>query len=94
MTERPMPSVDEVWARIKLNVGEDFETITGKGFQYEVRGNLFYPSRARQHIPKSECAKVIAVAPLDGPGRISQEVRGSAYVWAVLHDKRIRQEDW
>jgi len=94
LTDQLMPAVDEIWARISAHEGEDFETITGKIFQYEIHGDLFYPSRAKQHLPKSEFANVIAVAPLDGPGQISQEVRGSAYAWAVLHDKRIRQEDW
>jgi hypothetical protein len=27
--------------------------------------------------------------PIDGPGAIRDLVRGSAYIWAILNDKRI-----
>lgn len=35
----------------------------------EVQGNLLFPSRAKQQISKSEFEKVLAMVPLDGPGR-------------------------
>jgi hypothetical protein len=89
-----VPSIEEIWIRLKSCEGEDFETKTGKAFRYEIRGNLFLPSRAKQQISKAEFGKVLDMVPLDGPGQISQLVRGSAYVWAVLHDRRIRREDW
>jgi hypothetical protein len=34
-------------------------------------------------------AKAYELAPLSGPGEINKLVRGSSYVYAILHDERI-----
>lgn len=88
------PSLEYVWARIKSLEGERFETKTGKEFTYTVKGEVFRVSRANQNISKQNFRKALDLVPLDGPGEIRTLVRGSAYVWAVLHDQRIRQGDW
>ena len=89
-----MPSIDDLWVRLKSLQGRDFETKTGKPFTYEITGDVFYPSRTTYNISKAEFRKALALAPLDGPGAIRDTVRGPAYVWAVLHDKRVRRQDW
>ena len=86
--------IDMVWSRIKAHEGDEFETKTGKPFTYEISGNLFLPSRTKQNIPKSHFEKSLHEFPLDGPGAISNLVRGSAYIWAVLHDPRVRKNEW
>lgn len=88
------PSIDSVWARLRTTEGEDFETKTGRPFTYEISGNIFHPSRTKYNIAKSDFDKILALVPLEGPGEVSSVVRGSAYIWAVLHDKRIRRNDW
>lgn len=88
------PSIEAVWTRIKRFEGSKFETKTGKEFTYSVSGESLRPSRAKQNITRSDFAKALELAPLDGPGEIGELVRGSAYVWAVLHDRRIRESDW
>ena len=83
------PSIDDVWNRIRNREGDAFSTKTGKVFKYAVSGNVLRPDRAQQNLPKSEFAKALSLWPLDGPGKISNLVRGSAYIWAILHDPRI-----
>ncbi|GGY04181.1 hypothetical protein GCM10007160_34800 [Litchfieldella qijiaojingensis] len=74
--------------------GQDFETKTGKPFTYDIVGDVFHPSRTDYNISKADFRKALALVPFDGPGEINTIVRGPAYVWAVLHDKRIRRSDW
>jgi hypothetical protein len=88
------PDIGEVWNRIKAHAGATFTTRTGKEFTYAVDGDQLTPSRAKQNIAKSNFATALELAPLRGPGDITNVVRGSSYVWAVLHDPRIRKGDW
>lgn len=87
-------SVDDVWRRLTAMEGKVFETKTGKPFSFEISGNVFRPSRTKYNISKADFRKAIALVPIAGPGEISNLVRGSTYIWAVLHDRRIRRQDW
>ena len=89
-----MANPETIWSRIKNLQGEAFETKTGREFTFEVSGNVFRPSRTEYNISKRDFEKVLALVPLDGPGTISNQVRGSAYIWAVLHDPRVRKQEW
>ena len=88
------PNINDVWTRMIDLEGSDFETKTGLPFTYKISGEVFYPSRTKQNISKSDFAKALQHVPINGPGDISNMVRGSAYIWAVLHDHRIRENDW
>lgn len=88
------PSVDDLWSRLKSFEGHHFETKTGKPFTYEISGEVFHPSRTEYNISKAEFGKALARVPFEGPGVINRTVRGPSYVWAVLHDRRIRKQDW
>jgi len=90
----PKISIDEVWSRLKTCEGKPFETKTGKPFTYEMIGDVFHPSRTEYNISKAEFRKALVDVPFDGAGVIGKTVRGPSYVWAVLHDRRIRKEDW
>lgn len=87
-------SVDDIWLRVRAMEGEEFETKTGKPFTFEISGNVFHPSRTKYNISKADFQKALDLVPIEGPGVISNLVRGSAYIWAVLHDRRVRQQDW
>lgn len=89
-----MTTVDTVWNRVKALEGQQFETKTGKPFTFEASGAVFRPSRTKYNISKADFAKVLELVPVEGPGEISNLVRGSAYVWAVLHDRRVRKSEW
>ncbi len=91
MTETPF---GRIWSRIVAHAGETFHTITGLEFTYVVRGGTFYPSRTRYGIGREDFRKAFELVPIEGPGKISDLVRGSAYVWAVLHDRRISEGEW
>ena len=89
-----MPDINGIWRRIERCQGEEFHTISGLPFTYEVEGNVFRASRAKQNILRTDFERVLEIAPIDGPGEINWEVRGPAYIWAVLHDPRIRLKDY
>ena len=87
-------SIDELWSRLKACQGEPIETKTGKPFTYDISGDVFHPSRTEYNISRSDFRKALDLVPFEGPGEINNIIRGPAYVWAVLHDKRIRRDSW
>jgi hypothetical protein len=88
------PSIENVWAILKTLQGEAFETKTGKPFTFEIDGNYLQSSRTNFKLSKSDFSKALALCPIVGPGEISSLVRGSAYIWAVLHDPRVKKNHW
>jgi hypothetical protein len=88
------PSFDVVWGRVKAHEGQEFITKMDLPFTYTVSADAFYPSRTKYRISKKDFLKAFEHVPFDGPGVIKDKVRGPAYVWAVLHDRRIRRQDW
>jgi len=65
-----------------------------RSFTYEIDRDYFLPSRTDYRISKFDFEKAYADVPFDGPGIINWVVRGPSYVWAVLHDPRISQNEW
>jgi hypothetical protein len=90
---RPL-DFEDVWRRIVASEGEEFKTATGLPFEYEIVGDAFHPSRTNYRIGKSEVRKAFELVPFEGPGVINAIVRGPSYVWAILHDDRIRHGEW
>jgi hypothetical protein len=88
-----MADIDVVWERIRLHAGEEFLTITGLPFTYEVPGNYLRPSRTVRHLSRTNFAKALPYMPTPGPAGI-RERQGAAYTWAILMDDRIRAGDW
>ena len=84
----------EVWRCVVAEQGQEFETITALPFTYEITGEVFISSRTKYSISRSDFDRAYKHVPIEGPGEISNLVRGSAYIWAVLHDRRIRQGNW
>ena len=89
-----MVTIEEVWARIVKHEGEEFHTKKGLPFTYEIRGEVFFPSRTDDQISKSDFEKTLECVPFAGPSVVNRLVRGPSYVWAVLHDPRIRLQDY
>ena len=88
------PQFETVWRRILSSEGEQFETIRGLPFTYEISGNIFSSSRTRYNISRADFERAYEHVPIQGPGDISNLVRGSVYIWSVLHDRRIKQGNW
>lgn len=80
---------NEVWNRIIKNEGNTFKTKTGIEINYEICKDGLITSRTTYKLSKSDFKKAFDMMPLDGPGVIRDLVRGSAYIWAILNDKRI-----
>ena len=89
-----MPDINEIWRRIERHQGEEFHIKNGQPFTYELLGEIFRSSRANRNIPRGDFEKALSIAPFDGPGNVNWMVQGPSYIWAVLHDPRIRQEDY
>ena len=90
----PKPSFVEIWKRIIACENEEFRTISNLAFTYRINGNSLCPSRTEYNISKSDFAKAYELVPISGPGEISKLVRGPAYIWAILNDKRISKNEW
>jgi hypothetical protein len=92
-----MPSFDDVWDRIGRCAGQTFSTATGLPFTYRVPGNYLRVERDGRDINRSlsrtNFEKAVRSMPAATPSDI-KDSQGSAYTWAILMDKRVRQGDW
>ena len=88
-----MKSIEVAWRRILQREGERFETLTGGPFTYTVTGHVLRTDRTDFNLPKSQFEKALDLVPAAGPGEL-RDLRGPSYIYAILHDKRIRQADW
>jgi len=88
------PSIDEVWRRIEAHEGAEFRTKRGLPLTYSISGSKLTPSRSDYPLAVSDFEKALALVPIESVAAISNLVRGPSYIWAILHDKRIRQADW
>ena len=89
-----IPDIDVVWARILAHQGQVFHQSLGQAFTYEVSGNALIPSTVKAKIYKSQFAKALAKVPFDKVSDVPAGVFGPSYVYAILMDRRIRQDDW
>ena len=89
-----MASFGEIWNRIEIYEGDTFRQKLGGTFTYSIIGTPLNPSRTDYNIGKAEFEKAYQWVPLAGPGKMNNEIRGPSYVWAILHDSRIRRSDW
>lgn len=89
-----MKNIELIWSRLVSLQGEEFRTKTQLPFTYEITGNIFNPSRTKYNISKADFEKALTKVPFGGPGEVNRDVRGPTYIWAVLHDERVRGNDW
>jgi hypothetical protein len=88
-----MVDIAEVWDRIERRAGEEFSTVNGLPFTYEVPGRYLRVSRTIRSLSRTNFEKALAFMPADGPGQLVGR-QGASYTWAILMDPRIRQTDW
>lgn len=92
-----MVSFDDIWDRIRRSAGQTFSTATGLLFTYRVPGEYLRIERNGREINRSlsrtNFEKALTFMPAARPSDIKAS-QGSAYTWAILMDKRIRQGDW
>ena len=85
------------WDRIKRHAGLTFYLKKGDPFKYQmVNDDSMNVDRVSQDffLTKSDFNKAYQLVPFNGPGVIQNACRGPSYIWAILHDARIRQSDW
>jgi hypothetical protein len=91
--ERMMPTIEEVWGRIEAHAGELFHQKRGAAFTYTVGGGCVRPDRTNRLLPRSDFTAALELVP--SPTTVPfQRLQGPSYVWAILHDPRIRRDDW
>jgi hypothetical protein len=84
-----MDEFEAAWNRIEAHVGQEFRTKTGLPFTYKVIGASVVPDRTHYPLHVSNFRIAFGLLPLSGPGEINTVVRGPAYVYAILADRRI-----
>ncbi|MHA2405786.1 MAG: hypothetical protein ACXACH_03425 [Candidatus Hermodarchaeia archaeon] len=84
----------EVWERITQNAKKVFYTKKGLKFTYAVQGNSLTIDRTKYPLTWKDVMSAYRHVPLEGPGELAGLVRGQSYIWAILHDNRIRKKDW
>ena len=89
-----VPSIDEVWRQIEAHRSETFHTKSGLPLTYSVSGRTLTTDRSNFPLSATDFAKALESVPIESLTALSSEVRRPAYIWAILHDPRIRQADW
>jgi hypothetical protein len=96
-SEMARPKFEIVWRRIGAHAGQTFQTKLGKEFKYQIIDDGFFPEHTNHRVDISDFENSYGNVPCDGPTDMRQgirEPRGASYIWSVLHDRRIRQQDW
>lgn len=87
------PSITSVWERISAHAGETFHQIRGGEFTYVAESGYLRPDRTNQQIPRAHFEEALGLVPLENTVPV-QHLRGPSYIYAILMDARIRQDDW
>lgn len=88
-----MVTFDTIWRRIKANQGHSFQQIRGREFTFEIVGQSIVLSTTNQNIPHVHLEEASRLLPLRNTVPV-QHLRGPSYIYAILMDSRIRQQDW
>jgi hypothetical protein len=73
-------NIDGVWARIRACAGQEFRTITGLAFTYEVPGNYLRVHGVNRNLSRTNFAKAMELMPANGPGQLAGR-QGASYSW-------------
>lgn len=90
-----MIDFETLWNRIIQHENEEFKTKTGLPFTYQISKNKFICSRVNYNISKKNfLQRYLLGLPQVENINMKEITAGPSYVWAVLHDDRIRQKDY
>ena len=86
-----------VWSRIQENASQQFHTVTGLPFTYEVEGNGIWffrdGKRIERKLTRSQVEIAVSRCPLQSTTEI-KDLMDYAYLFALLKDGRIRGQSW
>lgn len=86
-------NIDVIWKRICDHEGKTFRQIRGKEFTYTIIGNAVRLSTTNYNVGKGTFEKALQLMPLSNTVPI-QDLPAPSYVYAILMDDRIRQNDY
>jgi hypothetical protein len=89
-----MAGTEEIWSRIEAHQKEKFYLINGGEFTYIVDGGQVILNCTNQKIPKSNIGNALEFVPLINTTPLQKKFRAPSYIYAILMDERIRQNDW
>lgn len=87
----PRAPFEEIWKRIVAHAGAPFETKRRLPFTFRVQGDAVVPSRTDYVLHRSDFETAHGMTPCQGPAALGDRVRGPSYIWAILHDPRVRR---
>jgi hypothetical protein len=87
-----MDTFTPIWDRIAANAGAEFRQKTGRPFTYSLVGNAIVPSTTNRMLARSQFHQAHQRSPLQGPGQL-QDLQGPSYLFAVLTDPRVAQDN-
>jgi hypothetical protein len=88
---------EAVWRRVAAHQGEKFKTVTGLPFTFEMEGAGIWFFRDGKRINRKLTRKQFEVALSRCPLKSTTEINDLMdypYVFAVLMDRRIREQAW
>lgn len=88
-----MAEIAEVWPRIVHHQGEVFTQIRGGEFTYVVNGPNLKLDRTNWFIRRADIEQALDLVPLRNTVVVSH-LNAPSYIYAILMDDRIRQQDW
>ena len=90
-----MISIEAIWLRIRLHEGATFRTKLGSEFAYEIDGDrLRTTDKSPWWQEKEFFAEALTRVPASRPKDLEPLKVSPSYIWAILHDKRIRGSDY
>jgi hypothetical protein len=88
---------EAVWGRVRKHQGQQFHTVTGLPFTFEVEGAgvWFFRNgkRVNRKLTRAQLEKAIPRCPLRSTTEIN-DLMDFAYLFAVMMDPRIREQAW
>lgn len=88
-------TIDAVWLRIRMHEGSTFHTKQRVPFTYKVRSDdCLQCSKGTELLYRHHFEKALPILPVHYVNELPANTGGESYVWAILHDKRIRLSDW
>jgi len=84
---------ETVWRRIEAHAGQIFRQKRGGECTYQVRSGTVRPARTNRALSQSQFARAFEHVPLSSTVPL-QQLQGPSYLYAILMDDRIREQDW
>jgi hypothetical protein len=89
--------LEAVWRRVVSHQGEQFQTVRGLPFRFEVEGAGIWffrdGKRVNRKLTRTQFKVALSRCPLTRTTEIS-DLMDYPYVFAMLMDKRIRGQEW